>query len=50
MITVPRTLKTKPKRVSNQETTFGGSFIDKYFLDLSRNELGLGCGGAVPAK
>jgi excisionase family DNA binding protein len=41
MITVPRTLKTKPKKVSNQESDIQWLIIDKYFLDLSQNELGL---------
>jgi hypothetical protein len=41
MITVPRTLKTKPRRVSNQENDIQWLIIDKYFLDLSRDELGL---------
>jgi hypothetical protein len=41
MITVPRTLKTKPKNVSNQESDIQWLIIDKYFLDLRRNELGL---------
>jgi len=45
MITVPRTLKTKPKKVSNQESDIQWLTIDKYFLDLSQNQLGLdGCG------